>query len=86
MALPHQYLTDQPDLESHSTTYYERAENFQVQVVDQIQSFLNGSKPMEESSLDKLETDWINTLKRLTHSKDELNDKHLYRPLQVFIE
>ena len=33
--------------------------------------------------LEAFELKWIGALKRLQHSKDELNDKHFYRPLLV---
>ena len=83
LALPKAYLSDQPDLESHAATYYQRVEKFQVRVIDRIHRLLDGEEPVLNSTLDELEKHWIFDLKRLTHSKDELNDKHFHRPLEV---
>ena len=86
MALPKAYLSDQPDLESHAATYYQRVEKFQVRVIDRIHRLLDGEEPILNSNLDELEKHWIFDLKRLTHSKDELNDKHFHRPLEVSLQ
>ena len=83
LALPREYLSDQPQLDSHATTYYARAQQFQTRVIDRIHGFLDGNESITEAALEELEAHWIYDLKRLTHSKDELNDKHFYRPLQV---
>ena len=83
MALPKSYLADQPDLESHVKTFYERVENFQNRVIDRLRNLLSGSEQISDQSLNELEAHWINDLKRLTHSKDEFKDKHLYRPITV---
>ena len=83
MALPKNYLADQPDLESHVTTFYERVENFQSRVIDRLRNLLNGSEQISDQSLNELEAHWIYDLKRLSHSKDEFKDKHLYRPIKV---
>ena len=51
--------------------------------MERIQRLLNGSEAITDEALEELEAHWIFDLKRLTHSKDELNDKHMYRPIQV---
>ena len=83
MALPIDYLTDQPDLDSHFAAFKGRVRTFTKNVIEKVPAFLNGSIEIDDKSLKKLEDDWTSALKRLTHSKDEINDKHLYRPIVV---
>ena len=82
MALPKQYLSNQVDLESHEQSYYGRVAVFES-LMDRIRQLQNGSEEILDASLLELEKDWINSLKRLTHSKDQLNDDHFYRPIKV---
>ena len=86
MALPKHYLADQPDLEDHVQNFYIRVDILQKDVIDLIRIYMDGSLYANKTLapvLEAFQAKWIGALKRLKHSKDELNDKHFYRPLLV---
>ena len=83
LALPLEYLTDQPDLELHYNIFNSRVKNFSKSVIEKISDFLDGTVTINETWLATLEEHWIRALKRLAHSQAEINDKHLYRPIEV---
>ena len=83
LALPKPYLIDQPGLKNHADDFWIRVTMLQEGMVNKIPLFLNGSTKIDDIILKTFKEDWINALKRLTHSKSELNEKHMYRPIQV---
>ena len=83
LALPKGYLTDQPDLDEDYEYFLDMAAQMKAKVIEKLRDILNGTVQVNENSLENLEKNWTNYLKKLTFSRDELKLKHLYRPIKV---